>query len=280
MDVDAAGPASPRPCRRGLSCCWVPGPQRRPASGADMSAEQQLTPEFRAWLEQETLRGRRLIHAINRQQRLLPTDSRGLGRFAIRMALVDLTGAAARWSRVLQHALLDACLPEAADAFASPRPLRRRTPGRRIASAFLTGCRRERPCSTGCSPARSGRAMSSARQIFTKLLISTGILELRCWRSATSNGRDAGRAAGAGGLEGWPQPSRSGHDALRGRRDHSAAAASLARGTAPELSAHGHRLTWTAVQGQSTYRLLSRSGEANRVQILSGRSATPRRSRG
>ena len=52
-------------------------------------------------------------------------------------------------------------------------------------------------------------------------------------------------------------------------------AASLARGTAPELSAHGHRLTWTAVQGQSTYRLLSRSGEANRVQTLSGRSATP-----
>ncbi len=122
MDVDAAGPASPRPCRRGSKLLLGARPQRRPASGADMSAEQQLTPEFRAWLEQETLRGRRLIHAINRQQRLLPTDSRGLGRFAIRMALVDLTGAAARWSRVLQHALLDACLPEAADAFASPPP--------------------------------------------------------------------------------------------------------------------------------------------------------------
>ena len=87
-----------------------------------MSATQQLTPEFRAWLEQETLRGRRVLHAINRQHRLLPTDSHGLGRFAIRMALVDLTGAAARWSRTVHGVLLDAGLPEAAAAFASAPP--------------------------------------------------------------------------------------------------------------------------------------------------------------
>jgi hypothetical protein len=94
-----------------------------------MPAAQPLTPEFRAWLEQERLRGRREMHAINRQRRLLPTDSHGLGRFAIRMALVDLTGSAARWSRVLHGALLDAGLQDVAAAFAAAPPFAATDPG-------------------------------------------------------------------------------------------------------------------------------------------------------
>jgi hypothetical protein len=50
--------------------------------------------------------------------------------------------------------------------------------------------------------------------------------------------------------------------------------ASLAS-TAPELSSHGHRLTWTTVQNEPTYRLLARTSSGSRISTVTGRSSTP-----
>ena len=64
-----------------------------------------LTPQFRAWLEQERVWGRHADHAITRQRRLLLAETHGLERFRLRMALVDLTGSVARWANGLREGL-------------------------------------------------------------------------------------------------------------------------------------------------------------------------------
>jgi hypothetical protein len=64
-----------------------------------------LTPQLRAWLEHEHAWGRQAVHAIGRQRRLLLTQTHGLERFTLRMALVNLTGSVARWANGLGDGL-------------------------------------------------------------------------------------------------------------------------------------------------------------------------------
>ena len=83
-----------------------------------MADEQTL----RRWLESERARGRTAIHEINRQRRLLEGETHGLARFTIRMSVVNLTGACAKWTRRLHDGLSRAGENEAAAMFASSPP--------------------------------------------------------------------------------------------------------------------------------------------------------------
>src|SRR6266568_2082059 len=80
-----------------------------------------LTPEFRAWLEHERLRGAQLVRAVMRQRGLL-ADTHGLERFKTRMALVDLTGSLASWAKGIHDGLAKTGNAEAAAAFALSPP--------------------------------------------------------------------------------------------------------------------------------------------------------------
>ena len=81
-----------------------------------------LTPQFRAWLEQEHEWGRQALHAIKRQRRLLDREAHGLDRFRLRMALVNLTGSVARWANGLGSGLTKLDRAEAAALFAISPP--------------------------------------------------------------------------------------------------------------------------------------------------------------
>jgi hypothetical protein len=61
-------------------------------------------------------------HKITRQRRLLLTDTHALGRFTLRMALVDLTGSVASWAKGLHDGLSQASRTEAAAVFALSPP--------------------------------------------------------------------------------------------------------------------------------------------------------------
>jgi hypothetical protein len=82
----------------------------------------QITPEFRAWVEHEHAWGREALHALTRQRGLLLTETHGRERFAIRMALVDLTGSVARWGNGLHAGLEKEGHAETAALFASAPP--------------------------------------------------------------------------------------------------------------------------------------------------------------
>jgi hypothetical protein len=81
-----------------------------------------ITPELRAWVEHEHAWGAAALRALARQRRLLLTESHGLERFAIRMALVDLTGSVAKWANGLQAGLERAGHAHSAALFASAPP--------------------------------------------------------------------------------------------------------------------------------------------------------------
>jgi len=80
------------------------------------------TPEFMAWLAHEQAWGRHALRAIAARRRSLLVDSHGLEQFAIRMAIVDLTGAVARWAGGLHDGLSRARQARAAAAFAASPP--------------------------------------------------------------------------------------------------------------------------------------------------------------
>lgn len=81
-----------------------------------------ITPELRAWVEQERARGGEAVRAITRQRRLLLAQTHGLERFTIRMALVNLTGSVARWGNGLRDGLERAGHAETAALFAAGPP--------------------------------------------------------------------------------------------------------------------------------------------------------------
>jgi hypothetical protein len=81
-----------------------------------------MTPELRAWVEHERAWGREALRAIVRQRRLLLTETHGLERFTIRMALVDLTGSVAKWANGLHSGLEKEGHAETAALFASAPP--------------------------------------------------------------------------------------------------------------------------------------------------------------
>jgi len=87
-----------------------------------MPSTPPLTPQFRAWLEQERAWGRQAVHAIRRQRRLLLAETHGLERFTLRMALVSLTVSVARWANNLGDGLTKAGLAEPAAQFAISPP--------------------------------------------------------------------------------------------------------------------------------------------------------------
>jgi hypothetical protein len=66
--------------------------------------------------------GSQALRAITRERRLLPGDGHGLGRFALRMALVDLAGSVASWASGLHDGLSNAGHTEAAEVFAVAPP--------------------------------------------------------------------------------------------------------------------------------------------------------------
>ncbi len=65
-------------------------------------------------MEHERAWGGEAVRAITRQRRLLLTQTHGLERFTIRMALVDLTGSVARWGNGLRDGLEKAGYTETA----------------------------------------------------------------------------------------------------------------------------------------------------------------------
>lgn len=81
-----------------------------------------LTPQFRAWLENEHAWGEQAVHAITRQRRLLFAETHGLERFTLRMTLVDLTGSVARWGNGLHDGLNKVGHAETAALFAMSPP--------------------------------------------------------------------------------------------------------------------------------------------------------------
>ncbi len=81
-----------------------------------------LTPQFRAWLEQECDWGGLAVRAITRQRRPLLADPHGLDRFTVRMALVNLTGSVARWANGLGDGLSKVGHIETAGLFAIGPP--------------------------------------------------------------------------------------------------------------------------------------------------------------
>jgi hypothetical protein len=68
------------------------------------------------------MRGGQIARAIARQRGELPSDARGLDQFAVRMALVELTGSVARWANRLHDGLGKAGHTEAAAVFALSPP--------------------------------------------------------------------------------------------------------------------------------------------------------------
>ena len=81
-----------------------------------------LTPQFRAWLENERAWGRHAVGAIARQRPLLLAETNGLDQFRLRMALVNLTGSVARWANGLRDGLNKAGRAETAALFAMSPP--------------------------------------------------------------------------------------------------------------------------------------------------------------
>jgi hypothetical protein len=68
------------------------------------------------------MRGGQIARAIARQRGELPSEARGLDQFAVRMALVYLTGSVARWANRLHEGLGKAGHSEAAAVFALSPP--------------------------------------------------------------------------------------------------------------------------------------------------------------
>jgi hypothetical protein len=81
-----------------------------------------ITPEFRAWAERERGWGRQALRAIARQRGSLLSETHGLERFTIRMALVDLTGSVAKWGDGLCAGLEKVGLTDGAALFAIGPP--------------------------------------------------------------------------------------------------------------------------------------------------------------
>ena len=85
-------------------------------------AQPRLTPELRAWLEQEHRWGSHALAAISRLQDRGPSQNSGLDRFRARMALVELTGSVAAWAEGLRAGLARWEFAGAATAFADGPP--------------------------------------------------------------------------------------------------------------------------------------------------------------
>jgi hypothetical protein len=76
----------------------------------------------RDWLQRERARGNDALRQIAAQRPQLLTDTHGLGRFAIRMAIVDVTGSVAGWAAAVHAGLLAAGEVNAAAAFSDGPP--------------------------------------------------------------------------------------------------------------------------------------------------------------
>lgn len=81
-----------------------------------------LTPELRAWLEQERSWGAHAREAVSRLSSSASPHPQGLERFGARMALVDLTGSVAAWANGLHGGLNRWGFDEAAAAFETGPP--------------------------------------------------------------------------------------------------------------------------------------------------------------
>ena len=81
-----------------------------------------FTPAFRAWLEQERSWGLRAIREISHQREAADAGLHGLGRFTLRMRLVELTGSVAAWADGLQAGLIKVGAEDGATAFAISPP--------------------------------------------------------------------------------------------------------------------------------------------------------------
>jgi hypothetical protein len=92
------------------------------APAASDSPLPALAPELKRWLEQQHKCGREALHKLNLQREQLRTETRGLDRFSIRMALVEVTGAVAGWTKEVHDGLSRAGHPEAALVFAPGPP--------------------------------------------------------------------------------------------------------------------------------------------------------------
>jgi hypothetical protein len=88
-----------------------------------------LTTEFLEWIGRERSWGRQAIHAIARQRPLVLTESSGLDRFSVRMALVELTGSVARWGNGLYEGLAKVGRDDAAAQFGTGPPFPATDPG-------------------------------------------------------------------------------------------------------------------------------------------------------
>jgi hypothetical protein len=80
------------------------------------------TAELRAWLQDERSWGVRAGAILARQRRRLAAESSGLDRFAVRMALVELTGSVSAWADGLHRGLLKWGQSAAAEPFALRPP--------------------------------------------------------------------------------------------------------------------------------------------------------------
>ena len=89
-----------------------------------------MTPERRAWLRQERDWGALAARAIERRAQELHPGDAGLERFGVRMALVELTGAVARWAHGLVDGLTRAGRADTAAAFAGAPPFAATEPTR------------------------------------------------------------------------------------------------------------------------------------------------------
>jgi hypothetical protein len=81
-----------------------------------------LTPQLRAWVEHERVRGAQVVRAIMRQRGLIRSDTHGLEQFTMRMALVNLTGSVASWANGLHDGLSKTGNLDAARVFAVSPP--------------------------------------------------------------------------------------------------------------------------------------------------------------
>ncbi len=86
------------------------------------AGEDTTRQQMRLWLKSEQARGRDGIRQINRQRRMMATASNGLARFTVRMALVQETGATAKWARRIHDGLIRWDERDAAEAFAAAPP--------------------------------------------------------------------------------------------------------------------------------------------------------------
>ncbi len=89
-------------------------------AGEVRTAEQH--EQIRLWLQAELSQGRELNRRINRQSRQLAAATHGLAKFTVRMALVELTGSAAKWARRVHEGLLRCGERDGAELFAATPP--------------------------------------------------------------------------------------------------------------------------------------------------------------